>query len=182
MYLTFNNYMIEFKEYSNQQEMNQCLKQCDLGSIILGQELPSPDQFYVAMIQPQTSGLHYLGIGIYAESYGLKPHSLLLPQSNILLFGFNNQVVGININQREIAFKINLNSLFYYFLPIPEKQIILIVQELDIVAINEEGQELWRYGKDVITETSLNGDNIQLNFMDESPACLNIISGELVKV
>jgi hypothetical protein len=182
MFLTFTNHVIELKEYPSQAEMEQALKQCDLDSIILGEEIDIPDQFYTAIIQPQTAGLHYFGVGICAEGYGLKPHFLPLPQSNIILFGFNNQVVGINVNKREIAFKINLNSLFYYFLPIPEKQIILIVQELDIVAINEDGKELWRYGKDVITETSINGENVQLNFMDESAACLNVISGELISV
>ncbi|NES81591.1 MAG: hypothetical protein F6K10_09375 [Moorea sp. SIO2B7] len=182
MFLTFTNHIIELKEYASHTEMEQSLKQWDLGSIILGEEIDIPEQFYAAMIQPQTAGLHYFGIGICAEGYGLKPHFLLLPQSNIILFGFNNQVVGINVNQREIAFKIKLNSLFYYFLQILEKQIILIVQELDIVAINEHGKELWRYGKDVSTDTCLNGENIQLNFMNESRACLNILSGDLVEI
>jgi len=181
MLLTFNNYGIEVKEYSNQTEMNLYFKKCDLGTIILGEEIANFNQFYGVIICPQTSGLHYFGIGICTENYGLKPHFLPLPQSNIILFGFDNQIVGINIDQREIAFKINLNSLFYYFLPIAEKQIILIIQELDVVAINEKGKELWRYGKDVITETYLNGENIQLNFMDESQACLNILNGELIK-
>ncbi|HEY9704523.1 MAG TPA: hypothetical protein V6C58_18915 [Allocoleopsis sp.] len=180
MFVTFTNHLIEIKEYQNYTEMYQSLERCDLGHLILGEENTDYDQFYVAMIRLQTSGLHEFGIGICAESYGLKPHFLMLQKLNIILFGFNHQVVGVNIKKREIAFKINLHSLFYYFLPIVEKQIILIVQELDILAISEEGKELWHYGKDVITETSINGENIQINFMDENSASLNIISGELV--
>jgi hypothetical protein len=182
MFVTFTHHLIELKEYQNHTEMYQSLEQCDLGQIILGEDNSNCDQFYVAIIRPQTSGIHGFGIGICAESYGLKPHFMMVKKSNIILFGFNHQVVGVNIEKREIAFKINLHSLFYYFLPISEKQIILIVQELDILAISEEGKDLWHYGKDVITETSINGENIQINFMDENPACLNILSGELVKI
>lgn len=182
MLVNFANNLIEFHEFLTRKEMNNYLFQCDLGHIILGEEIENSDKYYVALINNQTETNHYFGVGICSESYGLKPHILLLPDQITLLFGFNNQVVGINLNQKNIMFKINLNSLFYYFLPMYEKNIIIIVQELDVMAITQNGQELWHYGKDVITKTSINGENLQINFMDEKPAYVNIYSGQLVKV
>ncbi len=44
--------------------------------------------------------------------------------------------------------------------------------------ITEHGKQLWKYGKDVITQTTINGDNLHLQFMDESAECLNIFTGE----
>jgi hypothetical protein len=62
-------------------------------------------------------------------SLKLKPHVLIQPEGDLILFGYDQEVTGVNINHRQIAFQIPLNSL---------------------------------------------------NFMDESPTCLNILSGELV--
>ncbi len=182
MFVTFTENVVEVQEWSTKKELTRCLAQCDLGSILLGEDAEPEHKFYSALVRPQTSGLHYLGIGICSEGHGLKPHLLMQPELDIILLGYNQEVTGINIKNREVAFQIKLNSLFYYFLPLKERGIVLIVQEVDVTAITDSGKELWRYGKDLITQAAVEGEKLYLNFMDENPTCLNIISGELVSV
>lgn len=182
MFITFTENVVEIQEWSTKKELTHCLNQCELGSILLDKDADTEQKFYSALVRSQTSGLHYFGIGICSEWYGLKPNLLMQPELNVILFGYNQEVVGVNVKNREIAFRIKLNSLFYYFLPLKNQGIVLIVQEVDVTAITESGKELWKYGKDIITQTAIEGEKLYLNFMDESPACLNILNGELVGV
>ncbi|OCR01431.1 hypothetical protein BCD67_21710 [Oscillatoriales cyanobacterium USR001] len=182
MFITFTENVIELQEWSTKKELIYSLSQCDLGSILLNEEDDYEQKFYAAIVRPQTSGLHYFGIGICSEGHGLKPNLLINPELDMIMFGYNKEVVGVNLKNRQIAFRIKLNSLFYYFLPLKNQGIVLIVQEVDITAITELGKEIWRYGKDIITQTTIEGEKLYLNFMDESPACLNILNGELVRV
>ena len=45
------------------------------------------------------------------------------PEFDVILFGYNQEVVGVNVKNREIAFRIKLNSLFYYFLSLKNQEL-----------------------------------------------------------
>ncbi|OCR00917.1 hypothetical protein BCD67_22185 [Oscillatoriales cyanobacterium USR001] len=179
MFITFGSNQISIQSLANKAELVKILEG-EPESLLLGEIAEHNLEFYLAKVQFQSSDSEPFCIGICSEGHGLKPHVLIQPERDLILFGYNQEVTGVNINNRQIAFKIPLNSLFYYFLHLKERGIILIVQEVDVTAITESGKELWRYGKDLITQTAVEGEKLYLNFMDESPTCLNIVSGELV--
>ncbi len=113
MLLNLGNSVIDIKEFNSDNQLNECLQKCDLGQIKLGDETDNASKFYAAIIRLQTVELHYFGIGICSEGYGLTPHILMLPNSHLMLCGFNSEVVAININEQKIALKIHFFIIFY---------------------------------------------------------------------
>ncbi|MGL5062271.1 MAG: hypothetical protein ACRC62_20030 [Microcoleus sp.] len=179
MLISFGNNQISIQSLATEAELIKLLAE-DNKSLLLGQTADRALEFHLAKIHFKSSEREHLCIGICSESHGLKPHLLILPESDFILFGYDMEVTGVNVNDGKIAFQIPLSSLFYYFLHFKDRGIVLIFQEVDVTAITESGQELWKYGKDLITQTAVEGEKLYLNFMDESPTCLNILNGELV--
>ncbi len=182
MCLSFGTHAVELKSWETKSEMLQFLAKCDSGSLLLGEDAEQEMQFLSALVSLEWSGMHHFGIGICSEGHGLSPHLLLLPNSDILLFGFNNEVSAVSIKTREVAFRIKLDSLFYSFLYMRERGVILAVYEIGVMAITESGRKLWKYEKDIIMDAYVESDNLQLKFMDDPPVNLNISSGELQRL
>lgn len=178
MFVNFGENFVEIQQLPTKNELLQRLSRCH-NSLLLGEDAEQKLEFYLATVHFQSTETEPFCIGICAEGHGLKPHLLIQPELQLILFGYNQEVVGVNIENQEVAFRIKLNSLFYYFLPLKKQGIVLIVQEVDVIAIAEDGKELWRYGKDIITHAAVEGEKLHLNFMDEESACLNLLNGEL---
>lgn len=156
--------------------MLQFLAKCDSGSLLLGEDAEQETQFFSALVSLEWSRLHHFGIGICSESHGLLPHLLLLPNSDILLFGFNNEVSAVSIKTRKVAFTIKLDSLFYSFLYM-RRGVILAFYEIGVMAITESGRKLWKYEKDIIMDAYIESGKLHLKFMVDPPVSLNILSG-----
>jgi len=154
-----------------------CLSQCDLGSILLSEDADSEQKFYSALVHFQWLGIHYFGVGICAEDRGLSPHMLLLPESDMLLLGFNREVSGVSVKKRKIDFRIELDYLFSCFWQLKDCGLILCFHEIGVVAIGVDGREWWRYSQDIIEDAVVAGDKLQIKFLDKSWVCLDILSG-----
>ncbi|MBC6421977.1 MAG: hypothetical protein GDA43_12595 [Hormoscilla sp. SP5CHS1] len=93
MLVTFGKNVVEIQYWETKSELMCCLSQCDLGSILLGEDADtvrgrpekSEQKLYSALVHFQWLGIHYFGVGICAEDHGLSPHMLLLPESDMLL-------------------------------------------------------------------------------------------------
>lgn len=104
---------------------------------------------------------------------------LLLPESDILLLGFNREVSGVNVKKQKIAFIIELYYLFYCFSQLKDCGLILCFHEIGVVAlVGVDGRERWRYSQDIIEDAVVAGDKLQIKFMDGSSVCLDILSGD----
>lgn len=177
MLVTFGENIVENQSWGTKSELMRCLEKCNLGSILLGEYADSEQNFYSALVHFQWLGIHYFGIGICSEDNGLSPHMLLLPESDIILLGFNREVSAIDVKKRGIAFRIELYYLFSCFWQIKEHGLILCFHEIGVVAIGVDGRERWRYSQDIIEDAVVAGDKLQIEFMDKSSVCLDILSG-----
>ncbi|MGK7902899.1 MAG: hypothetical protein AB4352_16115 [Hormoscilla sp.] len=177
MFVTFGEQVVEIKSWKSKSELMCCLSQWDLGSILLGEDADSEQKFYSALVHFQWLGIHYFGVGICSEDYGLSPHLLLLPESDILLLGFNRELSGVSIKKRKIDFRIELYYLFSCFWQVKDCGLILCFHEIGVVAIGVDGRERWRYSQDIVEDAVVAGDKLQIKFMDESSVCLDIFSG-----
>ena len=181
MLVSFAQHTIELKSWETSQGMIEFLQGCDAGSpLFLGEDSAQENSFYSAVVNLDwnRASVQRFGIGIYSGDHGLKPHLLLQPDGQTLVLGFNNEAVGVSINDKRELFRISLDSLFRSFVLLSQKKIILVFHEIGVVAIAIEGQELWRYDKDIITECRIEGESLQLKFMDSPSVNLNIPTGE----
>jgi len=181
MQVTFGNNTITLQVWETKSEMLSYLSKCEAGSLILGEDADQEIHFYSAIVSLGWAEVNRFGVGICAEGHGLIPHLLLQPDAEVIIFGFNREVVGINVEDGKINFKIPLDSLFYNFLALNQWQLTLVIHEIGVVAITEEGKEIWRYDKDIIRDWVIEDDKLHLKFIDAPPVSIQILSGALAR-
>lgn len=183
MNLSFAEHRIELHSWDTKKEMLDFLGRSE-GSLVLGENNEQEVEFYSATVHITCSKTDreaesdIFAIGICSQGLGLKPQLLLLPQKELLIFGFNSETVGINL-KREVVFRITFDRLpFRSLIHLWQQQVVLALHEIGVVALTEEGKEVWRYSKDVLTGCTINLNQLHLAFMDSSPVTLNILTGK----
>lgn len=173
---------IKLTAWQTKRELVYALASCDAGSVLLGDDVDEARQFYSAVVYlkwPKTSGDHF-GIGICSEGHGLMPHLLLRSNTNLFLFGFNSEVVGILGAEKRQCFRVELDASFNSFIHLREEKIVLALHEIGVVAMAEDGHELWRYSKDVIVDFRIEQSTMSLNFMDSPSVSLELLNGQVI--
>lgn len=177
MQLAFLDHYMTMEKCSSRQALLSLLDHCHGGKIILGEDTEAVTDYYLAIIALGPSNIQKLGIGVLSEGHGLKPNVLLLPQYSRLVFGFDKFIVGLDIPSGKIAFSSELDSLFFKFIEIPEKQIVIIQHEIGIKVHRYDGKLIWQYSKDIIVDLKLNIDAMIISFLDSQPIMLDIMTG-----
>ena len=174
--ISFGKHSIESQSWETESEMTSFLKKCDAGSILLGQDAQQYIDYFSITVHFTHTGARF-GVGIISEGHGLTPQVLLDSQRQLLIIGLNHQVVGIDMTKREASFHIDLGlgALFFQFIPIAELQTILVLHEIGIVAISEDGKPLWEYSADdIIEDWKVKNEKISLKLMDAQPVELDL--------
>ncbi len=57
---------------------------------------------------------------------------------------------------------------------------LLVQHEIGVVALTAEGQMIWDFSKDIITNTAIVEDQLHIDFMDAPPVRLNLSNGVIV--
>jgi hypothetical protein len=190
MNLSFAESVVELRSWGSKSEMLDYLARCDGGSLLLGEDAEREEEFYSATVHLNRAtapagggepGGKRFGVGVCSEGGGVSPHLLLLPEKQLLVFGLNAEVAGVSVAGRRLLFRTTFDHLpFRSFVHARRRGLILAFHEIGVVALTEEGEEVWRYDKDVITECVVDGDRLTMSFMDSPPVSLNLASGSVV--
>ena len=122
-----------------------------------------------------------MSLGICSEGIGIQPQILLIPEFNALLVGSNNQIVAVDVVTGKIVFRIQLECTFYAMTYLNDRQIVLVIGEIEIMAFDINGRMHWNFfTNDIIQDTSIENELLYLSFMDDEPIALDITSGEEV--
>jgi hypothetical protein len=178
MYLTFADYYIDISSKKTKNEMSNLLNKCNTGHIILGDETEYENGYYTIVVHLDSNKKDLFGIGIISEGHGLIPHILLNSSKKKLFIGFNSETVIVDCMKKIVDFRISLNSLFYQFLYLNNPRIILVLHEIGLVALTEEGREIWKYDGDIIQSYKIEEGNIFLEFLDNEPVKLSLLNGK----
>lgn len=152
------------------------LQTCDQGTLILGQEFEDPSEFY-ALIIHHANTRHSFGVGILSPGYGLRPHILPLAEQRIVMLGFANRIAGIRTDTRMLEFQRKLDGLFYGFLHVPARGVVLAVFETGATALDPTGVQLWKHSQDIVTNWSLTGDSLDLEFLRAGSIHIHVRTG-----
>jgi hypothetical protein len=116
-------------------------------------------------------------IGICSQGHGISPELLSVPETHLLLIGFDEKIVAINSESGRVVFQQQLRSLFWSFVRPPASEVILVFYEIGVRALNRDGQELWDYSRDLLKGASLEGDVLSLSFTDTPAVALELGTG-----
>ncbi len=179
MILCADTMNISFRSWEREEDMRGSLSDCDQETILLGEDADQMTDFHSLRVFSDWNGLSRFGIGICSEGHGLEPHFLVHPERNRLIVGFNSQVVAIDLRKRKIAFQIRLSSLFRSFSPLKAYQMFLVFHEIGVMALTEDGDEIWRFDEDIIDDCVMENGTLSLSFLDAKPVMLDMLSGTL---
>lgn len=178
---------IETRKWETESQMLEYLGQFDPKFILLNKEPEYKADFYSVIVHlnyfARTSSQKpketHLGIGLHSEIVGIMPHLLWLPPEEIII-GFDCSVAGIKINKREISFRIDFDTPFRSFLLLDSPKVLLVFNEIGVVSLGENGSELWRYEKDVITDCVIESNIMTLSFLDSPSVRIDLLNGSRV--
>lgn len=181
MHITFGEHLIEFNRWESQKQMTRYLLDCPAGSLILGEGTEVPREFYVVTLHLGPEGDRF-GIGICSEGHGLVPQMLPLVEEGILIFGFNREVVAFSVRDKKVRFRMQTPVLFHRFIFLSEHGMILVFDEIGVMALTPDGRCLWHYEQDLLTNHRLVGNRLILEFMDSPGVSLDLLTGSVLSV
>lgn len=189
MRYSIGEHTLETHKWETYIQMCDYLDRCDGGSILLCEEPTYEAEFYSVtaylnyFIKDKISFLEsqelQFGIGLCNEVVGITPHLLWLPPNHIVV-GFDHKIAGLRIDKREIGFQVTFDTPFRSFLLLEDSEILLVFNEIGVVALQENGLEVWRYEKDVISEYTVEKNVITLLFLDSPLVKIDLLSGQLL--
>src|SRR5713101_2027419 len=167
MRISFGQHSLRVKDWSSEVQMFEFLRSSGAEYILLGEDARQYDGFFSTEVLLGFAGKDSLRVGLISEGHGLLPHLLLIPERDQLLFGFNEQVACVNVNERSVVFRIRLESLFRSFLRLKAHALILAFHEIGVTALDENGNVEWSYAKDIVEDCVLSQFHLDLKFLDE---------------
>lgn len=182
MLISFLSHTIKVTSLKTEDELRSRLKACTYKSLLLGEDTEDKSKFYLLAFSLDCGriGSRQIELGICTEDGSLAPHLLLVPEVELVVIGFNKEVVGIRPKDEIYSFRLVFDSLFSSFLHVPHQGFILGIHEIGVIAFTNTGQELWRYDKDVVTEYFVEKDRLSLRFMDSPSVSLCLSDGRVV--
>ena len=100
-----------------------------------------------------------LCFGLTYYHVGLVPQILF--EYNKVFLGFDKNISIIDYKSKKILVEISAFSLFYEFIVVSERDVIIVVCELEIFAFDKDVNILWKKGlKDIIVDFKIIGNYI----------------------
>jgi hypothetical protein len=178
MRIAFAHDSVELKSWGLEAEMADYVSACEEGYLILGEGARQRHDFFSVRIRLGFPGTSSFGIGVVSEGHGLVPQLLLLPEREQLLLGVNQEVTCVSIKDRRLIFRVDLGWLFHSFLELKQHGIVLIFHEIGVTAIDEIGNQRWTFTRDIIQSCIVAHSKIELQFLDEAPVRLSLVTGQ----
>ena len=168
------------KLVDNKSELKEILRDKCYYHITLGEEGQQEKEFYVFEAFKKSDFEKGLRIGIISEGHGLKPSIFFDSVNNVLYIGLNREVNIIDCENIGVLKKLELDSLFYDLLPL-KSSCNIIIYELGIKCISKNGDIVWQYSTDVVSEAIIIDEVLKVT-TDEQIILISLNSGELVYI
>lgn len=169
------------KLIDSKSELKEILRDEHYYCITLGEESQQEKEFYLFEASKKSDFKKGLRIGIISEGHGLKPSILFDSVNNVSYIGLNREVNVIDCENIVILKRLELDSLFYDMIPLESTLNIIIIHELGIKCISENGDIIWQYSTDVISDFKIIGETLKIT-TDEQIILIALSSGELVQM
>jgi predicted transport protein len=173
----FNGYKINFTVIDTKSELIESLARFKNNSLLIGQDSEVENKFTLIELYKDDISDSYFGIGIISES-SIKPEYLMVKSANKLFLGFNKEVNFFDIQKKENEIKIELGTRFSTFIEV--ENIILIMFETGCLSVTQNGNEIWKIDKDVVEDFTIDGNLLELRFIDENFCKVSIKDGKIL--
>lgn len=177
MQLSFSEHVLQLRRWDNRAEMEHYLENSAERYVLLG-ENDREEHFHSIMVYYSGMMSPAWGIGVISMDLAVLPTLLLHPPDTLVL-GNNQEAVALNVSSQREVFRFEFDTPFRAFIHLPEHELLLIFNEIGVVAVRLNGHQLWKYEKDVITNYSVDDGKLRLSFMDSPGVVLDLLDGPI---
>ncbi len=156
-------------------ELTNELSKSGMPYILLGTGIDSPREF--VSLEALDGDRPRVGIGILSLGIGIKPGWRL--HDEILIVGFNVNVVAIDLKSTRVVRETDLLTLFWEFISFDGSDLLYAVCESGIVAITREADVVWRVDIDRIVDYQQIDHWIDVQLADDPPVRINLLTGKI---
>jgi hypothetical protein len=164
---------IELQQFRSISELDDYLRLSTVPYQLIGKEADAPREFFLLAVRQARAAV--ANIGILSFGVGVKPSWVAMGKN--LLVGFNDRVVVFSLNGVTIKKDFSLLSLFWQFIIPEHANQVCVLCETAVTAITPDGLSLWRVDTDLITDYTIAGNVISLEFSDSPPQRIDLRSG-----
>lgn len=112
---------------------------------------------------------------------GLKPEVLIINNKEVFI-GFDKTIICIDQETKQLISENKVGSLFYEFIHIATKSLVVVIFELDLMVMNYKGDIIWSIGfRDIIEVFDVEQNEIvNIKCSDEEEFKFNLLTGQYI--
>jgi hypothetical protein len=133
--------------------------------------------FFSLTLQSEPDGQELWTVGIRTEDHGITPEAVALPQMQQLLIGADSEIHFLSWATKTLIRTVPLGFLFRSFIIDRERSLVLVVHETGVAAFSMDGRQRWKLMRDVVETVRVQGDRLEISFMEVGPISVAIDSG-----
>lgn len=156
-------------QLASQRELRQALARIpEAVTLLMGTE---SSQFFLLQVE---RGGATLAVGLCVEG---EPQVHLVDAEHLLL-GFGTEVLSLHVPDGAVVWHCSLGSPFREMLELESLDRLLVIHEFGAVCLSPEGEELWRYDKDLVEHFAIKRESLILRFQKAPGVRLDLLTGE----
>jgi len=142
----------ELYEFESQSELKEYVEMSQ--SILINTKGEDKSKFYGIATKNKDSTF----IGIFGGGHGIEPSALRVEMDKCILINIEEKVYCIDLNSNGILWFKEFNSMVYELIKVSQST-LLVICELGVVSLNNDGVKKWEHTSDVVTDFEIKGIN-----------------------
>jgi hypothetical protein len=177
MSITFSDRPYRTQSWESAAELSGFLSRCDAGSVFLREDMQSPERLYSVTLYLTGEVGERFGVGVASSGETGVPQLLLKPELGIVMVGVDRQVCGVDLGSRSVSFTVQCDGPFTQFVEVADASVALVFHGGGVVALAEDGWELWRRNVGRILDWACENGTLFLRLADGPNARVDVRTG-----
>lgn len=161
----------EIKTLESKSELLEQLRRASEPKLMIDCSDSSPNQYKLIAIGSLT-------IGLIDHSFGIPIQIDATSDASVILIGHESQLDCISTSTATVLWTIKLDSVFFEFKTMKEKNQIIVIEETGALALNYNGNKTWNYPTDIITDFQITDSLVMIKTMGGKELKISATTGK----
>ena len=118
-------------------------------------------------------------IGICSHGIGLEP--AIKRRGTTVWVGYNLSVAAIDVRRPALLWDLEIGSPIYSVIVEPTSNECIVIGEITLVRLDENGAEVWRHDTQIVTRHEIDEKELRVEFDESPPVRIDRASGRIVE-
>jgi hypothetical protein len=175
MRIGLDNISIAVRSWRSKTDFERFLERARDSIALADPQIEDAEAFFSLTIQTEPDGHALWTVGVRAENHGLLPEAVVLQDT--LVVGADRMIHFLSFATRTLQKSVSLDFLFHSFIMDRTRSLVLVLHEGGLAAFSLDGAERWNLVRDLVETVHVEGDRVEISFMDKAPVQIAIDSG-----